>query len=249
MMSDIYTVWLRDMRLYLVSKAELVISIIWPLVLVFFLGLGVDSFLESKILGTSYTVYLGPGIIAMFLFLSSNNVGYSIIEDKKGFIKSMLVAPISRSSIIIGKILSSMTNLSLILIVFIIIQLLYTKNLTTLTFINSLLIGFLISFGAHGFGILIAVPFSNPKIFQYFGGFVYMAIVFLSGIFYPIHKLPFFLKSFSYLNPLTYGVDALRWAIIGKSEINIITDLVFLSIFSLLMIIMGAFIFNKTINK
>lgn len=246
---EVYTIWLREIKKALADKWQLIISIGWPLFLIFVLGIGIDSFIDTSNMEVSYTELLGPGIIVIFVMGGSMSIGNSIIEDKKGFIKELLVAPISRSSIFIGKVLGEMTiNLGTTLIA-IIIFLYFIKLLTLNSALMSLLFIILIAFGFYGFGIVLSSLFKKNKSYQIISGLLVAAMVFLSGAFFPIENLPFIFKIFVLINPLTYGVDGLRTILVGFGEFGLFIDFFVLSGFAIIMLILGSCLFKKSLEK
>ncbi len=246
---DIHTIWWREIKKGMVDKWQLIISIGWPLFLIFAIGIGIDSFIDIKNLEISYTELLGPGIIAVLAMAGSMSIGNSIIEDKKGFIKKLLVAPISRSAIFIGKVLGEMTiNFAMTLIV-VIIFLILIKSLSIISILLALLFMVLIAFGFYGFGIVLSSLFKRAKSYQIITGLIVAFMIFLSGAFFPIENLPLLFRIFVLINPLTYGVDGLRNALVNFGEFSLIFDLIFLLIFGVLMLILGSYSFKKSIEK
>ncbi len=246
---EIYTIWLREIKKALVDKWQLIISIGWPLFLIFALGIGIDSFIDVSNLGVSYTELLGPGIIAILAMAGSMSIGNSLIEDNKGFIKELLVAPISRSSIFIGKVLGEMTiNLGTTLIA-IIIFLFFVQLLNITSILLSLLFMILIAFGFYGFGIVLSSLFKKTKSYEIITGLLVVVMIFLSGAFFPTENLPFALKMFVLINPLTYGVDGLRTILVGFGEFGLIIDTFVLIAFAIVMLILGSYLFKRSLEK
>ncbi|SRR3989344_1032294 len=246
---EIYTIWLREVKKALVDKWQLIISIGWPLFLIFALGIGIDSFVDVSKLGVSYTELLGPGIIAIFAMAGSMSIGNNLIEDNKGFIKELLVAPISRSSIFIGKVLGEMTiNLGTTLIA-IIIFLYFVQLLSVTSILLSLLFMILIAFGFYGFGIVLSSLFKKTKSYQIITDLLVAVMIFLSGAFFPTENLPFALKIFVFVNPLTYGVDGLRTILVGFGEFGLFIDALVLIAFAIVMLISGSYLFKKSLEK
>ena len=213
------------------------------------MGIGIDSFVDVSKLGVSYTELLGPGIIAIFAMAGSMSIGNNLIEDNKGFIKELLVAPISRSSIFIGKVLGEMTiNLGTTLIA-IIIFLYFVQLLSVTSILLSLLFMILIAFGFYGFGIVLSSLFKKTKSYQIITDLLVAVMIFLSGAFFPTENLPFALKIFVFVNPLTYGVDGLRTILVGFGEFGLFIDALVLIAFAIVMLISGSYLFKKSLEK
>ena len=245
---EIYAIWLREVKKALSDKWSLVVSVILPLVIIFVIGIGIDSFVNLKNLGINYTDFLGPGVIAIMSMGGALSIGHSIIEDKKGFIKEMLVAPISRASIFIGKILGEITVYFVLTLIVVLIFLTFIKSLSLVAVLWTLLFMVLIAFGFYGLGIVLSFLFSKSKTYNVINGLIMSYLIFLSGAFFPVKGLPMFLKIISLVNPLTYGVDALRNIITGYGEFNLFFNLLFLIIFGVLMVAIGSFAFKRTIE-
>src|SRR3990167_7274898 len=215
---EIYTIWLREVKKALVDKWQLIISIGWPLFLIFALA-------------------------------GSMSIGNNLIEDNKGFIKELLVAPISRSSIFIGKVLGEMTiNLGTTLIA-IIIFLYFVQLLSVTSILLSLLFMILIAFGFYGFGLVLSSLFKKTKSYQIITDLLVAVMIFLSGAFFPTENLPFALKIFVFVNPLTYGVDGLRTILVGFGEFGLFIDALVLIAFAIVMLISGSYLFKKSLEK
>lgn len=249
MIREVYTIVWREVKKFLADKADLVLGFVWPLLVIFIIGIGVDSFIRMPGLDINYTAFLGPGILAVIAMASSLNVGFSIIEDREKFIRELLVAPIRRESIIIGKILGGViTRFSLLLLV-IIVFLAYVQNLGILNIAAAIFMMLLIVFSFYGFGIVVASLFKNVKVYNQIMAVFVGVMVFLSGAFFPIGNLPKLFKAVIYVNPLAYGVDGLRWALVGFHELNIFTNILVLTGFGLLVTIVGAYLFERSVSS
>jgi ABC-2 type transport system permease protein len=246
---EIYAIWLREVKKFLTDKWHLLFSIAWPIFLIFVIGVGIDSFVDVESLGMSYKNFLGPGVIALFSMSGAMTIGNSIIEDKKGYIKELLVSPISRFSIFVGKVLGEMTlNFALTLIV-VVFFLIWIESLTFVAVAWAFLFMVLIAFGFYGLGLVLSFLFNKAKSYNLIAGVLITIIIFFSGAFFPIKGLPAWMKAISYINPLTYGVDGLREVMAGSSKFGLMTNLIFLVIFSIVMIFLGSYSFKKAIYK
>lgn len=243
---EIYAIWLREMKKLLANKLALVVGVVLPFLVIIVIGSGVDSFVKLEISGLNYTSFLGPGIIALWAMSGALGIGNSFIEDKQGFIKELLVAPVSRVSILLGKVLSEMLftlGLTLIATVFF---LYYIGAFSFGTITKAVLIMILIAFGFYGFGLIMGLIFKKAKTYQFFSGLIITAIIFLSGVFFPAQNLPSWMKAAFAINPLTYGVDALRHVMTGYSEFGLFYDVIVLTVFGLVMVTAGTYLFSKT---
>ncbi len=207
------------------------------------------SRLVSPNLGMSYIQFIFPGILGMTILFSSIFSSISIIWDKEfGFMKEILVAPVSRFSVVIGKALSG-TIISVIqaVIILMIFPFLGIKiGITGIAF--TIAIAILLSFCISSLGIVIATFYESFESFSVIMNFIVMPMFFLSGAMYPVKSLPAILKIISRLNPLTYGIDALKHAILKDSNIfdfSIVMDLSVLIITSIVFVVVAGVLFEK----
>jgi ABC-2 type transport system permease protein len=184
----------------------------------------------------------------MTMLFSSMTAGISVLWDKEfGFLKEIMVAPVSRQAIVLGRIAGGVTT-ALIQGVLILIFSLFLgfKAISLLGILFALLFMLLIGIGFIGFGVAIASKMEDTQGFSLIMQFVVFPIFLLSGAFFPVTNFPGWLRPIAYLDPLTYGIDGLRASLIGFSQIHLFFDLSFLLIFSLAMVILGSWFFSKT---
>ena len=246
-MDIIYTIWLRNMKRFSRSKSRIIGSISMPIFFLLFLGFGLNSVVQLPEEGGNYIEFLIPGMIAMSVLFTSVFSGIQVIWDKQfGFLKETLVAPVSRLEIMLGQTFGGATTaviqgfLIMVFSLFIGLHLLgFTGFLTAFVFM--VLIG--ISFTA--FGIAIASRMEDMTGFQLIMNFVVFPIFGLSGALFPISSLPAWAIPITLLDPLTYGVEGIRYGLTGVSQINPLVCLVVLGSFTVAMTVLGAFLFRK----
>jgi ABC-2 type transport system permease protein len=164
-----------------------------------------------------------------------------------GFLKEIMVAPVSRVSIVIGRIIGGMTTslIQAILILIISIGMGFTfYNFSS--FLLTVLIMILISSGFIGLGLIFASIMRDIQGFGLITQMIIMPLMFLSGALFPLTNLPRFLRYVSYLDPLTYGVEGLRRALVGFSFLPFWLDFLVLVSFSAFSIILGSYLFEKS---
>lgn len=248
----VYTVWLREMIRYIRAKERIIGSLAMP---IFWLLIFGSSIRASVAMEIDYTSFIAPGIIAMALMFNSIFSGITVIWDRElGFMKEMLVAPISRLSIVAGKALGGATT-ALIQGTFLLLLIFGIKSLSSeyfiavrmgvLVFLVMVPMMVLIALGLVGIGIAIASSLNTLEGFGLIMNFVIMPMFFLSGALFPINNLPDWIRFVTYLNPLTYGVESLRSILVGFSSINIIPSFSAVLIFSFSILLVGAYLFNK----
>jgi ABC-2 type transport system permease protein len=246
-MDIIYTIWLRNMKRFLRSKSRIVGSIAMPLFFLLFLGVGLNSVVDLPGLGESYIEFLIPGMVAMSVLFTSVFSGIQIIWDKQfGFLKETLVAPVSRLEIMSGQTLGGATtaviqgSLILVLSMFVGFPL-----INPVGFLIALAFMILIGISFTAFGIAIASRMDDMTGFQLIMNFVVFPIFGLSGALYPISSLPTWMIPLTLLDPLTYGVEGIRYGLTGVSQINPLVCGAVIGGFTLVMTILGAYLFRK----
>lgn len=246
----IYTIWLREMKRFLRERSRIIGNISMPFIWLAIMGVGLNSSINLPGVDVSYLSYMAPGIIGMSLLFTSMFSGVSVIWDKQfGFLKEILVAPVSRISIVIGKIVGSSTisliNGTLIIIISIIMGALPFGSFSFVSLIMAFVFMILVSFTFVGIGLIIASRLNSMEGFQMIMSFLIMPLFFLSGAFFPLDNAPIWMKSLAYIDPLMYGVDGLRYSFIGVSRLPIVLDLVVLLGFSTVLIGVAAFLFSR----
>lgn len=242
----IYTVWLREVKGYLRSKERFIGSLALPFFWFVIFGGGLGSSIQFKGLQMDYSTFLVPGIIAMPLLFTSVLSGVSVIWDRElGFLKEMLAAPVSRISIVLGKSLggASIATLQGVMILLLSMFIGLKIGASLLVLIPIML---LVSVGFTSLGIAAASLLKTLEGFNVMSNFVVMPLFFLSGAFFPINALPGWLGLLSRINPMTYGVEVMRYIITGSSTITFSISLGFVLIYSTLTTIFGSYLFSKT---
>ena len=212
----IYVIVAREFKKFIREKSRLISAIARPVLWLFIVGAGISR-LVPRDTGVPYTQFIFPGIIGMTMLFSSIFSSISIIWDKEfGFMKEILVAPVSRLSIVVGKALSG-TIVSTIQAV--IILALFPFLGFELSIIQVAAIIFIcasVSFCISAFGIVLASFYDSYESFSVIMNFIIMPMFFLSGAMYPVKLLPDILKIVAKVNPLTYGIDALKHVIFPR---------------------------------
>ncbi|EKD49684.1 MAG: hypothetical protein ACD_63C00070G0002 [uncultured bacterium] len=248
---EIATIWTRELKKFWADPGLIVTSIIVPLMGILIIGFGLNRFVKMPGLDIEYLDFFGPGAIAVMSIGAAMFVGFSIIRDKQGYIKELLVVPISHYSILVGKILSEITTqvLTLLVSLSIIVFFFMKTNRGVEGVLFCVFFMFLIVFGFSGFGIVLSSVFKKAKSYNQIMVIILIPIAFLSGSFFPIDVLPESARWLTFLNPLTYGVDGIRGALIGMTELPILLDIGFLVVFAVAMLIVGAYFFRRGVGR
>jgi ABC-2 type transport system permease protein len=239
----IYTIWLREVIRFWRDKSRIVSSLVQPLLFLIVLGGGFSFVRFGNI---NYQTFLFPGIVAMSLVGISIASGVSVIWDREfGFLKEILVAPISRTSIFIGKALGGCTTALIQGIIILSLSFIIGVPITPNSFLLSIFLMIVISLGLVSIGLIIASLIETFESFGMIMNFIIFPLIFLSGAFFPLQEAPEWLKIISFANPLTYGVEAIRYTIIGFSSIPFSLSLTIIIAFSLVMILLGGIAFSR----
>lgn len=245
----IFVLWLREMKRFTRAKSRIIGSLAMPLFFLAFMGLGFNRMAVPGVAkGVNYIRFLVPGIIGMTILFSSTFAGLSVLWDREfGFLKEIMVAPVNRVSIVLGRIAGSTTT-TLIqgLLILSISAIMGFKIGSFLSFFLAFIFMILIATTFIGLGLIFASKMKDMQGFSIVMNFIIFPLFFLSGALYPLQNLPWWIRSLSYLDPLSYGIDGLRGSLIKVSSISILLDFLILVGFSLVMLFLGAYFFEKS---
>ncbi len=245
----VYVLWLREMKRFMRAKSRVVGSMVMPFLFLAFLGMGFNGMNIPGLSGSvNYIDFLVPGIVGMTILFTSMFAGISVLWDREfGFLKEIMVAPVNRVSIVIGRIAGGATTSVLQGILILGISMLMGFSIPGIAqFLLSVLFMVFISSSFIGLGLIIASRMRDIHGFNLVMQFVVLPLFFLSGALFPLGNLPAWIMYISYLDPLTYGVDGLRAVLIGTSIFPAALDFAALAGFSLLMVFLGAYFFEKS---
>lgn len=230
-MEVIYALWLRQIRRYFRSGSRILGTLGQPILLLLALGYGIGAIYERAGEG-NYLQFLVPGIITQTVLLSGVFWGVIILMDKRfGFLSELLVAPVSRTKILLGSAMGGATiSIMQGVLVFVLSLLLGFRPFDWLMVIPALLILALMSVALACFGAAIASSVEDFQGFQGINNLLVMPLFFLSSALYPLTDVPTVLRVISTLNPVSYMVDALRYFLINQTHFGITIDLIVISI-------------------
>jgi len=247
----IYTMWLRQIKRFLRMRARVTSSILMPFLFLAFLGLPLRFIpaggMPGMPAGIDFLDFLAPGIVGMTLLFAATMSGASVIWDKEfGFLKEVLVAPVNRFSIILGRSLGGMTTAIIqALIVVAIAVAMGVKISSASGFFLSIVFMILTCATFTGFGLILATKLGNTEGFMSITSLIIMPIFFLSGAFFPLAAMPAGIRHIMYVNPLTYGVDGLRGTLVGGAAFPLWLDFTVLLVLSIALASFGAYLFSK----
>lgn len=245
-MSTIYILWLRQVKKYFRSRSRIIGSLGQPLLFLLAFGFGFGSIFRQAGQG-DYIQFLGPGIIMMSVLFTAVFSGIDLIWDRQfGFLKETMVAPVSRLEIMLGKTAGGATVASIQgAIVFVLTLIVGFRPNDWFLLPLAALFVFLIAILFTSLGIAIASTLQDMQGFQLIMNFMVMPIFFLSGALFPLQGLPPVMDVITRLDPLTYGIDGVREALISAGKFGIATDLIVITVVAAVFLGIGSFLFER----
>ncbi len=255
----VYIIWYRDVLRYWRDRTRLVSSFGQPLLFLVVFGSGLTASLGAGLtreLGdVSYVRFLFPGIVAMAVLFTAVFSAISIVWDREfGFLREVLVAPISRAAVVMGKSLGGSTVAMLQGAILLILAPVLGVSLDLLLVVKLLGFMFLTALALTSMGILIAARLQSMEAFQMIMNFLIMPMFFLSGAFFPLRGLPAWMSVVTRLDPVAYGVDPMRRLLLGgdlapgikiaNHRLGTIEDGLILAIFAALMMAVAVWAFE-----
>lgn len=214
-------VWRRDLIRFTSDPKQMVTWLMQPLLYLFVLGAGLGTLAAGSTAGVDLQTIIFPGIIAISVFFTAMFSAVSLVMDREfGFLREMMVAPVRRSSIVVGKCLGgatiAATQGTIVLALGGLVGVPYDPLLILSVF--SLLV--LTAFTVTAFGVMVAVSIKQIQTFTSVMQLFVMPMMFSSGALYPVAGLPTWLEVLNRLNPLTYAVDPMRHAVFSHLDIS-----------------------------
>ncbi len=245
-MGVVYILWLREVKRYFRSRPQIIGSLGQPIMYLLALGFGLGPVFRKSGMG-SYLQFIAPGIVGMGVLFSSIFSGVGLLWDRQfGFLKETLVAPVPRLQIMAGRTLGGATVAvfqgTLVLLVTFVAGF-RPQGLAMLPL--ALLYMMLIAVVFSALGTAIGSSIKDMQGFTLIMNFLIMPIFFLSGALYPLGDLPLGLKLATRADPLSYGIDGLRGALIGASAFAGGLDAGILGAIASAFIVLGAWRFSR----
>jgi ABC-2 type transport system permease protein len=206
----------RELLRFVNERSRLVGSMAFPLLFLVIFGAGFGKTIGALAPGVDFIKFMYPGIVAQSVLTSSLFAGVSVVWDREfGFLREILVAPIGRAGIVLGKAFGATVTALLQVLILLVLTPLVGVSLSPQTIIGLVPVVVILSLGLSGLGILIASFMTSQQGFQLVIQLLIFPLIFLAGVFFPVNNVPTWLEVISKLNPLTYGVDAIRQIFIG----------------------------------
>jgi ABC-2 type transport system permease protein len=231
------------------AKSRIIGTLVIPLLSLAFFSMGLGGVqLPGIPEEIDYVNFLLPGIIGATILFSSMFSGISVIWDREfGFLKEIMITPVSRLSIVLGRIAGSAT-ISIFqgsIILFVSILFMNIKKPSPQGILMALLFMILIAITFISLGLIFSARMSDVQGFNLIMGFIIFPLFLLSGAMLPIARLPKPVYMLAYANPLTYGIDGLRASLMRFSNWEQMFDLKVLACFTIVMVILSAYFFRK----
>ena len=250
-LTGIYIIWLRDVKKFFRDKPRIIGSLAQPAIFLFILGSGLA--ISFQVFGggggKEYLEFMFPGIIGMTILFTSFFSAMSIIWDREfGFLKEVLVSPLSRTSIVIGKNLGGSTVAMIQGSIILIFSPILKIPITVVSILKLLPIMFLTAMVISSLGITLAARLKTMQGFQVLTNFILMPMFFLSGALFPLVDLPKWMAYLVIINPLSYGIDAMRTVMLGNSYLQLYPlyiNIIVLSAIIIVITFIGILLFNK----
>jgi ABC-2 type transport system permease protein len=249
-MQAIYILWLREVKRYLRSRPQIIASMGQPLLYLLVLGFGLGPVFQ-KAGGGSYLQFMAPGIIGMTVLFSSIFSGIALLWDRQfGFLKETLVAPVPRLQVMVGRAVGAATTATIqgLLVTFVTLLAGFrpvSLAKVPLAFLFLVLIAIVFS----ALGTAIGSSMQDMQAFPLVMNFLMLPIFFLSGALFPLRNLPKALEVVTAFDPLAYGVDGLRSALLSSEaaqvRFGIGLDLAVLAVVGVFLLGLGAWRFSK----
>lgn len=250
----VYMVWYREIIRFLRSPARIISGLAQPILFLIVLGAGLNPLVGDSSSGVTYQEFIFPGVLAMSVLFSSLFSAISIVWDREfGFLREMLVAPVSRTSLVLGKAAGGGVVAVMQGIILLILAPFIGVSLDVWQILGVFGLLLVLAFALVAFGIVLASRMQRMESFQMVMALVVNPMLFLSGALFPLNDLPTWLAVLTRLNPATYGVDAIRQVMIPSTPpltlngwpVPIWLDIVIVLGMGVIMLALGVRAFRK----
>jgi len=217
----IWVVAFRELLHFVSDRTRIISSLMFPLMFLVVFGAGFSRIVGGLAGGVDFIHFIYPGILAMTVLTSSLLSGTSVVVDREhGFLKEVLVAPLSRVGVILGKALGGSLTSLLQGMIMLVIAPIIGLSITPLLVVKLLPTLLILSLALSGLGILMATRMHSQQGFQFLMQLIVFPLMFLAGVFFPVDGVPVWLQIVAKVNPLTYGVDAIRQIFLAPQITN-----------------------------
>jgi len=258
----------RELLRFVQERSRILSSFAMPVLFLIIFGAGFNRIIGTLTPGVDFIKFIYPGIVAMTVLMTSVFSGLSVVWDREfGFLKEVLVAPLSRTGIVLGKATGGATVATIQGSMMLVLAPIIGIALTPILVIKVVPLLIIISLSLSSLGILVASRMRSQQGFHVVVQLIVFPLIFLSGIFFPVNNVPVWLQIISKVNPLTYGVDAIRQIFLGSDfapvhgaigssnpvigitvfghTMTVLEDVMVIAILGIVMILAATWSFNK----
>jgi ABC-2 type transport system permease protein len=216
----IRAVWRRELIRFSRDRLRILTSLVQPFLFLFVLGTGLSTLVSSNTYGVSFRTFIYPGVLCMAVMFTAMFSAASIVWDREfGFLREMMVAPVRRSSIVLGKCFGGATVAGFQGLIVMAIGPFVGVHYTLVLLIEIFALQLLLAFSITAFGMMAAARVTQMQSFMALMQMAIMPMFFLSGALFPVNKLPGWLGVLNRIDPLTYAVDPMRRAVFAHLDI------------------------------
>lgn len=258
----------RELLRFVQERSRMLSSFGMPVLFLIIFGAGFNRIIGTLTPGVDFIKFIYPGIVAMTVLMTSVFSGLSVVWDREfGFLKEVLVAPLSRTGIVLGKAAGGATVATIQGSMMLVLAPIIGIALTPILVIKVVPLLIIMSLSLSSLGILVASRMRSQQGFHVVVQLIVFPLIFLSGIFFPVNNVPVWLQIISKVNPLTYGVDAIRQIFLGSDfapvrgaigsstpvvgitvfghTMTVLEDVMVIAILGVVMILAATWSFNK----
>jgi ABC-2 type transport system permease protein len=214
-------VWKRELIRYFSDRLRIVTALVQPLLFLFVLGAGLEQLSSASTDGVAYKTIIYPGILAISVLFTAMFSAASIVWDREyGFLREMMVAPVRRSSIVIGKCLGGATVAGTQGVIVLCLAGAVGVPYNPVMIVELLILQLLLAFAITAFGVMIAIRIKQMQSFMGVTQMVMTPMMFISGALFPIAALPVWLTVLNRIDPLTYAVAPMRTIVFQRLNMS-----------------------------
>ena len=214
-------VWHRELIRFSRDRMRIVTALFQPLLFLFVLGTGLSRLASAGTHGVDLRTFVYPGVLAMSVMFTAIFSAASIVWDREfGFLREMLVAPVRRGSIVIGKCLGGASVAAFQGLIVIAMAGLVHVPYAPVMLLEVLALQVMLAFAITAFGVMAAARINQMQSFMALTQMLVMPMFFISGALFPVSQLPAWLAVLNRVDPLTYAVDPMRRVVFGELDIS-----------------------------
>ena len=243
-LQGMYAIWWRETTVFIRETPRLVSAIISPVIWLVIFGAGLGASLNIK--GLDYQSFIFGGVLVQTFLFSSLFYGAYLVWDRKiDLLKAILVSPLRRSSIFLGKVLGGVSISVVEALIVLVVGLFIGQHYTALSLLSVVGIVIFASAGLTALGLTVGSFMESPEGFQLLSSLVLFPLFFLSGALFPISNLSGPLGWLAAVDPVTYIVDLIRYVLTGVRYFDITLDILVVAAFILAANIVGVIAFER----